>query len=518
MKTQQFQFTYNSTKYYTVIDDTNALSKIIGANVINFVTLKSNATYFALFKSISVDSIPDVPVINNPIVKEVGSDLVVTGTAIVDGKERMVRVNTNNIYVEQDAETPTVEIVLPAQAEVKTETSVQDVVVQTIEESSEVDTTNNTEIVKDGESDAIVSEDTKTDTPIIPFLKSHIEEVKDVVTYESGNKTESEESVEELLGEEPAQKASEGESSDNTDKESVVTETVNVEYNNQHTTMSNDGKESISEPTPCAPKPNFMNPPILDTKMEKKFTFGDRQSKPPMNLIIGCTSRGVFKVQGAMPEPNTSESFRNRTLRNVSITGRPVVNKVTPSYYRGAQADNSKQITVVAEPIRSQSSICNTDTYKELEAVWKNTSELEIPKPWDNVLTNAAETLSVFDDEKKANNPVDTEEKKKAKQEFRASLPESINAVIGDLPLSILNPIPEYTMYDIDTKALEKSGDLFCIDNRWHKCGKWFCIDVVNNKSRYFWNSRKNVSIEIPIQYLREWAAIISQVEKDGEH
>lgn len=95
--------------------------------------------------------------------------------------------------------------------------------------------------------------------------------------------------------------------------------------------------------------------------------------------------------------------------------------------------------------------------------------------------------------------------KEAAKKEFRSKLSAEINEVIGRIPGEMLGPITEFTTNPINTEALEKRGDLYCIDNRWHKVGKWFCIDCVANLTRHFYNSRQNISIAIPINVCKEW-------------
>ena len=95
--------------------------------------------------------------------------------------------------------------------------------------------------------------------------------------------------------------------------------------------------------------------------------------------------------------------------------------------------------------------------------------------------------------------------KKKRKEELRASMSPAVASVIGNIPLECLCSISEFTSRPVDKAALDRDGDMFCIDNRWHRQGKWFCIDVVSNGSRYFFNSRLNVSIEIPVADCKAW-------------
>lgn len=100
--------------------------------------------------------------------------------------------------------------------------------------------------------------------------------------------------------------------------------------------------------------------------------------------------------------------------------------------------------------------------------------------------------------------------KQAAKQAVRKTLSDDVNAIIGDIPEEMLGDIVEFTSYPVNVERLSSERDMFCIDQRWHRQGKWYCIDVIPNTSRYFFNSRKNVSIEISIATLRAWKEALS--------
>ena len=99
--------------------------------------------------------------------------------------------------------------------------------------------------------------------------------------------------------------------------------------------------------------------------------------------------------------------------------------------------------------------------------------------------------------------------KQKKKEAVRAKLSKEVNEIIGDIPVDCLGPIMEFTSHEVDTHKLDEQGDMFCIDNRWHKQGNWYCIDVVPTASRYFYNAKRSVSMEIPINICKEWLEAI---------
>lgn len=103
----------------------------------------------------------------------------------------------------------------------------------------------------------------------------------------------------------------------------------------------------------------------------------------------------------------------------------------------------------------------------------------------------------------------DSAEREAAKKAFREKLPMEVQQIIGDIPFNMLGSISEFTMSGIDRDALLAQGDAYCIDHRWHKAGKWFCVDVVNERARYFFNSRRDVSIQIDLATLKEWQQLI---------
>lgn len=92
--------------------------------------------------------------------------------------------------------------------------------------------------------------------------------------------------------------------------------------------------------------------------------------------------------------------------------------------------------------------------------------------------------------------------------QVRQTLSKEVNDVIGSIPLDLLDKIEEFTLMPVDVDAVRKGGTLYCIDHRWHKSGNWYCLDVVPNTSRFFYNSNQNIAIEISLKDLKEWSKI----------
>lgn len=257
----------------------------------------------------------------------------------------------------------------------------------------------------------------------------------------------------------------------------------------------------------------FMNKPVEDKPVENfseptdkvKFTgvgmtIGSLKGTPS-NLVIGHTRRNVsgITLNGNMPEPNTTEDYRSRALKR-------------PFNRTFMQDEAQSRAPWRPRPIRQQEPVLSEE--EQLMAKWQEKKNAQLNRfeqpvayerqyePVDELEASIPKQESVVTAE-----PVmsEADAKKKRKEELRASMSPAVASVIGNIPLECLCSISEFTSRPVDKAALDRDGDMFCIDNRWHRQGKWFCIDVVSNGSRYFFNSRLNVSIEIPVADCKAW-------------
>ena len=268
---------------------------------------------------------------------------------------------------------------------------------------------------------------------------------------------------------------------------------------------------TYARPTPVTE--GFMNKPIEDKPVEnfsehtdkRKFTgvgmtIGSLKGTPS-NLVLGHTRRNVsgITLNGNMPEPNTTEDYRSRALKR-------------PFNRTFMQEEVQPRTTWRPRPIRQQEPVLSEE--EQLMAKWQEKKNAQLNRfeqpvsyerqyePVDELEASIPKQESVVTAE-----PVmsEADAKKKRKEELRASMSPAVASVIGNIPLECLCSISEFTSRPVDKAALDRDGDMFCIDNRWHRQGKWFCIDVVPNASRYFFNSRLNVSIEIPVADCKAW-------------
>lgn len=275
--------------------------------------------------------------------------------------------------------------------------------------------------------------------------------------------------------------------------------------------------EPVHEEVPSYAHPTqvsegFMNKPVADKPVEnfsettdkRKFTgvgmtIGSLKGTPS-NLVIGHTRRNVsgITLNGNMPEPNTTEDYRSRALKrpfNRTFMQEEVQSRTPwrPTPVRQQPVPTEEEQLMAKWQEKKNAQLNRFEQPVEYERQYAPVDELEESVPKQESVVTAEPVMSEVD------------MKKKRKEELRASMSPAVASVIGNIPLECLCSISEFTSRPVDKAALDRDGDMFCIDNRWHRQGKWFCIDVVSNGSRYFFNSRLNVSIEIPVADCKAW-------------
>ena len=263
---------------------------------------------------------------------------------------------------------------------------------------------------------------------------------------------------------------------------------------------------------PIVGEPDFMNGPVdADTPFTRiGMHFGNR-SGVPLNLNVGTrpTVHGM-EFHGIMSRPNSSEDYRNRRLRRAFGAEHNFNEEPTSIFSRSVESAPKPAFPVrpqvVEEPEPSADEIL-MQKWKDKHPVDTKAKpeemKAEAPTAPVDMLEASVEETPV---EAVADEAVPKQKKKEA---VRAKLSKEVNEIIGDIPVDCLGPIMEFTSHEVDTHKLDEQGDMFCIDNRWHKQGNWYCIDVVPTASRYFYNAKRSVSMEIPINVCKEWLEAI---------
>ena len=271
--------------------------------------------------------------------------------------------------------------------------------------------------------------------------------------------------------------------------------------------QSEDAEVVESEPImnkPVDPEPEpIMNEPQSATPAEyvphkQGIVFSrpkDLQSATnKTGLMIGAPRhKKGFVINGPMPAPNFSVDYRYRPLREVSVTGRPVHTEFVPVEPEPVQPTAPIPTPEpIPAPVPKASSFKNHNVFVEV-------SEPEpepVPEP-------------VKEPERKRSSNAD-DGYKAAKEAVRAKMSPEVNAVIGDIPHAMLGDITPYTTKPIDKNNLETMKDLYCINNGWLNVGNWYCIDVVKESARYFYNSNMGVSIQIDLKTIKQWKEVVA--------
>lgn len=283
------------------------------------------------------------------------------------------------------------------------------------------------------------------------------------------------------------------------------------------------GQEPESEPEP-EPEPvvteiktepvkgtmvDFMNAPEEATeevhgKVFKRvgLTLG-RPIGEPTNLVLGPAGgvqRFGARIGGIMPAPNVTDDYRSRQLRR--SYGRPqqvIEPRVRNEQFTVHAPAKTEPIPVSEEDQlmqRWREKSIKANRYEQSQAPTAPTAPTDALE--DAVQENApAETPAPKED--------DVDERAQRKAAARADMPEEVAKIIGDIPIDCLATISEFTNREVDEAKLKKEKDMYCVDNRWHRQGSWFCIDVVSHAARYFYNSKRDIAIEISIKDCRAW-------------
>lgn len=260
------------------------------------------------------------------------------------------------------------------------------------------------------------------------------------------------------------------------------------------------------EPEPVAPVQDFMNAPeeVTEEVHGKVFkrvglTLG-RPIGEPTNLVLGPAGglRGFgAHIGGTMPAPNVTDDFRTRQLRR--SYGRP--QQIVESRPRYEQFTVHAPVKEEPVPVSEEDQLMQRWREKSIKANrYEQPQAPTAPTAPTDALEEAVQEQTTVETPED-----DIDERAQRKAAARADMPESVAKIIGDIPIDCLATISEFTNKEVDEVKLRKEKDMYCVDNRWHRQGSWFCIDVVSHAARYFYNSKRDIAIEISVKDCRAW-------------
>ena len=247
--------------------------------------------------------------------------------------------------------------------------------------------------------------------------------------------------------------------------------------------------------------------------------FASRHFNNSVGFSMGKPRKdGITELASGMQIGTASDNGTSGLLYGLSNMHRPNVaiigNNRSPFARRNTRENLFPQAQAKREEI-AKPAVTEAEVTPVLElsgserdaALVKEWNKDAIHDPLIPVIPTIDEEESV---EKKTEPATEQVDNKVLKETLRAGFSDEINAVIGDIPHALLGSISEFTMNDVSVERLQEQGSIYCIDGRWHKSGNWFCIDVVNKNARFFYNSKSNTYVEIPIKACRDWLQAVS--------
>lgn len=263
------------------------------------------------------------------------------------------------------------------------------------------------------------------------------------------------------------------------------------------------------ESEPVVEEPDFMNAPEEATEEVHGKVFkhvGIILGRPigePTNLVLGPTGgvRGFgARIGGIMPAPNVTDDFRSRQLRR--SYGRP--QQFIEPRMRNEQFTVHTPVKAESIPVSEEDQLMQRWREKSIKANhYEQPQAPTAPTAPTDALEEAVQEMATA--ETQAPKEEDIDERAQRKAAARSDMPEAVAKIIGDIPIDCLATISEFTNREVDEAKLKKEKDMYCVDNRWHRQGSWFCIDVVSHAARYFYNSKRDIAIEISIKDCRAW-------------
>ena len=462
---KQLSFISNGKRYTTIVGADAYLqsAKEPGSNVVDCGKIQASGGLNTAFKRLFGKPVKDVPLIQNAIVQTVGAVYNVKGQAMIDGKLLDVSISEDTILIQNE------------------EASV-------VDEASEKSTVDETVIEKTNTS------------PVEDPVETEVTAKEDIPVEESVEK----ESVK-VEDEAPVAEMSDDVSTPQSVEEETRTsaEPINLsESKGAVVELEKDTEPSVTV-TSSIKMPEIKTPGLhlgKAGKVEKEIVIGGCS-----NNISGVTFDGKMYPHNTATIIASRSPFRKPDAHDRYFGQRPSY-KPEQNFDEPLEQRVNKAMKEKMEAAIEPEMIAEETTEKknqELMQEWSNTTAPDITRKWDVPQAITEENVSV--PEQVIDEPKVLEDMEAVKKQLRAKFSPEVNAVIGMIPHACLDAISEFTSREVDAKLLEDRGNIYCIDNRWFKCGAWFCIDVVPNVSRFFYNHKNKIMIEIPISDCKAW-------------
>lgn len=88
---------------------------------------------------------------------------------------------------------------------------------------------------------------------------------------------------------------------------------------------------------------------------------------------------------------------------------------------------------------------------------------------------------------------------------FLSELSDEQKAMLERIPDALIGRINEFSQKPISEVRLAELGEVYCVQNRWKICGKWYAIDITSDLSRHFYCAEDSTHFAVHVKTLNGW-------------
>jgi len=480
-------FIYDNIRYVTLFCEDSFLKTALEpeSNVANCMRITGSGGYNAAFKKTFGMQLRNVPVIEDADITRNGNIFIVKGNVVIDDVKYNVSITATGItYTKEDVSEEKLGV-----SEITNEHEVSEI----IEEPKELEETETLEVNESIENS--VKEENSEDTQLAGSLTNigvNSQSVTDTSVVEN-KKIADEENVVENKQQEVINKSNKDMLRNMEKRFQEIPQGINF------VKREKDGIEKLAprDVMLIGGKSNNTAGVLVNGSLYTKQSKNRLKVKPnKTNEPVATTTYKPVEVKDVIASTKPIPTCDALEVISENTEEKPVIIEKAidldlPKY---KNIETTEPVTPVKEQLNNMSEI--------LKSRFRKTDEyIKDQQFCENTIPDIESTTT---DTKHADC-----DKEIVLEKLKTHFSEEVRNIIDKIPEAMLGSITEFTMYPIDKDNLDKNGTHYCIDNRWYKSGNWYCIDVVCNASRYFYNSVDNITVEIPIADCKAWAHAI---------
>lgn len=310
---------------------------------------------------------------------------------------------------------------------------------------------------------------------------------KEDVVIESDAQDEESEPVQEQTGEtEPDAVEEEVEPAKEEPVEEPAREEPTAEPEKDEPTMEPEKGEPVAEPE--------MDAPVQDTQdKQRDFSgtlrggMGIMRPNGVSNQVLGSYGKSYCTLSGSLTEPDRNSS-------NI-ISEQPANH--TPNKFRGMKLGKrgqskpaaTQRVPAVASVASQKIGDSESLSEKAGSAAQPIHPKSEPPKRRTDMFASAPKANGDDFDVKA----------------FLAELSDEQRAMLERIPDVLIGRINEFSQKPISEVRLAELGEVYCVQNRWKICGKWYAIDITSDLSRHFYCAEDSTHFAVHVKTLSGW-------------